>query len=283
MRKEGCLVSRTGSLYVPGQSFFHRMDGAVKLVLFLIWTVVAFMFMDLRIFTVMLAGGAAMLVYSGVPFRKMAFLFGLIVMFSIINGLFILLITPTFGTRLTGTDTPVIPIGYAVINQETLFYVLTLSAKYLTLLPMTLLCLFTTMPSAFAASLNRVGVPYKIAYAVSIALRYIPDLIAEFKSTLHSMEARGMGISIEDGSLGKRLSNLSAVVVPVLQSALHRIDSVTSAMELRGFGAGKKRTWYSGGDMTAADWVVIGLALVILGLAIWLRSSGWDAFWYPFS
>lgn len=258
------------------------MDGAVKLVLFVVWTVLAFMFMDLRVFVVMLAGGAAMLVYSGVPFRKMAFLFGLIVLFSVINGLFILLITPTFGTRLTGTDTPVIPVGYAVINLETLFYVLTLSTKYLTLLPMTLLCLFTTMPSAFAASLNRVGVPYKIAYAVSIALRYIPDLIAEFRSTLHSMEARGMGISKEDGSIAKRLTNLSAVVVPVLQSALHRIDSVTNAMELRGFGAGKKRTWYSGGDMTAGDWAVIGTALVVLGLGIWLRSRGWHAFWYPF-
>lgn len=268
---------------MPGHSLFHRMDGAVKLVLFVVWTVLAFMFMDLRVFVVMLAVGAAMLIYSGVPFRKMAFLFGLILLFSIMNGLFILLITPTFGTRLTGTDTPVISIGYAVINKETLFYVLTLSAKYLTLLPMTLLCLFTTMPSAFAASLNRVGVPYKIAYAVSIALRYIPDLIAEFRSTLHSMEARGMGITKEDGSIMKRLSNLSAVVVPVLQSALHRIDSVTNAMELRGFGAGKKRTWYSGGDMTAADWVVIGLALVALGIGIWLRSSGLDDFWYPFA
>ena len=267
---------------MPGHSRFHKMDGAVKLVLFVVWNVLAFMFMDLRVFVVMLAGGAAMLVYSGVPFRKMAFLFGLIVIFSVINGLFILLITPTFGTRLTGTDTPVIPVGYAVINLETLFYVLTLSAKYLTLLPMTLLCLFTTMPSAFAASLNRVGVPYKIAYAVSIALRYIPDLIAEFRSTLHSMEARGMGISKEDGSIAKRLTNLSAVVVPVLQSALHRIDAVTNAMELRGFGAGKKRTWYSGGDMTAGDWVVIGTALVFLGFGIWLRSHGWNTFWYPF-
>lgn len=276
-------MSRTGSLYVPGKSLFHRMDGAVKLVLFIAWTVLAFMFMDLRVFAVMLVAGVIMLICSGVPFRKMAFLFGLMILFSIINGLFILFITPTFGTRLTGTDTPAIPVGYAVINRETLFYVLTLSAKYLTLLPITLLCLFTTMPSAFAASLNRVGVPYKMAYSVSIALRYIPDLVAEFRSTLHSMEARGMGISKEDGSLAKRLSNLSAVVVPVLQSALHRIDSVTNAMELRGFGTGKKRSWYSGSDMTAADWTVTGLALLALAAGIWLRSRGLDRFWYPFA
>ena len=276
-------MSKTGSMFEPGSSFFHRMDGAVKLVLFVVWTIVAFMFMDLRVFAVMLAAGTAMLIYSRVPFRKMAFLFGLMILFSILNAVFILLITPTFGTRLTGTDTPVIPIGYAVINQETLFYVLTLSAKYLTLLPITLLCLFTTMPSAFAASLNRVGVPYKIAYSVSIALRYIPDLVAEFRSTLHSMEARGMGISREDGSLATRLKNLSAVVVPVLQSALHRIDSVTNAMELRGFGTGSKRTWYSGNDMSTADWAVILLVLAMLVLGVWLRGLGLSGFWYPFA
>ena len=38
----------------------------------------------------------------------------------------------------------------------------------------------TTHPSQFASSLNQIGVPYKIAYSVSLTLRYIPDLQEEF-------------------------------------------------------------------------------------------------------
>ncbi|WP_339321521.1 energy-coupling factor transporter transmembrane component T [Paenibacillus sp. FSL W8-0194] len=276
-------MNRTGSLYAPGNSLFHRLDGAVKLVLFMAWTVMTYMFLDLRVFVPMLVVGIALLVTAGIPFKRMAFLFWLMIIFTVLNSIFIVLITPTFATLLTGTDTPVIPLGYNTINSETLFYVLTLSAKYLTLLPITILCIFTTQPSAFAASLNRIGVPYKIAYAVSIALRYIPDLTEEFRSTLNSMQARGMGISKEDGSIAQRIRNLAAVVVPVLQSALHRIDSVTNAMELRGFGTQKRRTWYSGKDMEPLDWTMAVLAVVLLAAGIWLKVQVLRGFWYPFS
>lgn len=275
-------MSRTGDFYVPGHSLFHRLDGSVKLVLFLVWTVLTFLFLDLRVFAVMLVIGVVLLLRSGIPLRKMAFLFFLMLVMLVFNAIFILLITPTYGTELIGSNTPVIPLGYNTINLETLFYVLTLSAKYVTLLPITLLCIFTTQPSSFAASLNRVGVPYKIAYAVSIALRYIPELTAEFRNTLNSLQARGMGITKEDGSFGRRVRNLSAVVVPVLQSALHRIDSVTNAMELRGFGTGAKRTWYSGKSFAPVDWMLLMAGMVLLALGIMLRVTGIGTFWYPF-
>ncbi|GAB6991268.1 energy-coupling factor transporter transmembrane component T family protein [Paenibacillus pini] len=275
-------MNKTGSLYVPGNSLFHRLDGAVKLVLFLCWTVMTYLFLDLRVFAIMLIVGIVLLISAGLPFKRIAFLFWLMITFTLLNAVFILLISPRFGTTLTGTDTPLIPLGYGKINAETLFYVLTLSAKYLSLLPITILCIFTTQPSAFAGSLNRIGIPYKISYSVSIALRYIPDLTTEFKTTLNSMQARGMGVTKEDGSISQRLRNLAAVVVPVLQSALHRIDSVTNAMELRGFGSKRKRTWYSGQEMTPMDWIVALIFVIAATIAIVLKINVLKGFWYPF-
>lgn len=40
--------------------------------------------------------------------------------------------------------------------------------------------LMTTHPSQFASSLNKIGVSYKVAYAVSLTMRYIPDIQEEF-------------------------------------------------------------------------------------------------------
>ncbi|WP_276326525.1 energy-coupling factor transporter transmembrane component T [Paenibacillus antarcticus] len=117
---------------------------------------------------------------------------------------------------------------------------------------------------------------------MSIAFRYIPELTVEFRNTLNSMQARGMGITKEDGKLVQRFRNFAAVVVPVLQSALHRIDSVTNAMELRGFGTQKRRSWYSGKDMNALDWIVISASLMLFGLGLWLRVKGLGPYWYPF-
>ena len=38
----------------------------------------------------------------------------------------------------------------------------------------------TTHPGQFASSLNKIGVSYKVAYAVSLTMRYIPDIQEEF-------------------------------------------------------------------------------------------------------
>ncbi|WP_435922794.1 energy-coupling factor transporter transmembrane component T family protein [Paenibacillus sp. DYY-L-2] len=275
-------MNKTGSLYVDGESLFHRMDGAVKLILLLVWTVVTFLFLDLRVFAVMLAAGIAMLVSARIPARKMALLFWVLMVFTVVNSIFILLVTPRYGTELTGSDTPAIPLGYDTVNAETLFYVLTLSAKYLTLLPVTMLFVFTTHPSRFAASLNKLGVSYKLSYAVSIAFRYIPDLTQEFRGILNAMQMRGLGISRGDGTLWRRIKNLSLVVVPLLQSSLQHIESVSNAMDLRGFGTGAKRTWYMGSAMSRSDKLVLCLCVLLLILAILVKGWSFKAFWYPF-
>ncbi|GJM82800.1 hypothetical protein HMSSN139_52960 [Paenibacillus sp. HMSSN-139] len=69
-------MSRASGLYAAGDSYFHRMDGAVKLILLLTWTVVTFLFMDLRVFAIMLAGGVTMLLLARVPFRNGAAILG---------------------------------------------------------------------------------------------------------------------------------------------------------------------------------------------------------------
>ncbi|MCK8488207.1 energy-coupling factor transporter transmembrane protein EcfT [Paenibacillus sp. MBLB2552] len=275
-------MSQASGLYVAGDSFFHRMDGAVKLILLLIWTVVTFLFMDLRVFAVMLAVGVSMLLLARVPFRKMALLFWALTIFTVVNSVFILLITPRFGTTLTESDTPLIPLGYDTVNTETLFYVLTLSFKYLTLLPITLLFIFTTHPSRFAASLHKLGVSYKLAYAVSIAFRYIPDLTKEFRTILNALQMRGLGISRGDGTLLQRARNLTQAVVPLLQSSLQHIESVSDAMDLRGFGTKPQRTWYMGKVMTEGDKLIALLCVILLAVGIWLKRSLFPGFWYPF-
>ena len=53
----------------------------------------------------------------------------------------------------------------------------------------------TTHPSQFASSLNQIGVSYKIAYSVSLTLRYIPDVQEEYQTIKLSQEARGVELS----------------------------------------------------------------------------------------
>ena len=60
---------------------------------------------------------------------------------------------------------------------------------------MALLFMVATNPSEFAASLNKIGVSYKIAYSVSIALRYIPDVQRDYQDISFAQQARGIDMS----------------------------------------------------------------------------------------
>ena len=172
-------MSRAQTLYIDGDSIFHKLSGVSKILLFIVWTMITVMFLDIRIFAAMAVIGAIMLYFSQIPWKTIKPLLWIMIAFNLINIIFILLITPQYGSELVGTSTNLINIGYAYISKETLFYVLTISLKYAVLMPITVIFIFTTHPSEFASSLNKIGIPYKIAYAVNIAFRYIPDVQRE--------------------------------------------------------------------------------------------------------
>ena len=103
----------------------------------------------------------------------------------------------------------------------------------------------TTNLSKFAASLNRIGVSYKTSCSVALALRYIPDiqLQREYHDIAQSQQARGIGMG-KKASLVRRLKAASSILIPLILSGMDRIEAISNAMELRGFGKNKKRTWY---------------------------------------
>ena len=135
------------------------------------------------------------------------------------------------------------------ITKEQLFYQFNILLKYLTVTPVVLMFIVTTNPSEFAASLNRMGVSYNVGYAIAIALRYIPDVQSDFTKIKHAQEARGIEMSSKT-SLWTRIKRMSTIIFPLLFSSMDRIDVVSNAMELRGFGKNKnvpgtwERSWY---------------------------------------
>lgn len=275
-------MSKSGSLYIERQSIFHSLDGSIKLFMLIAWTGFAFAFMDARVFLGMIALGLVILKISKLPSKAIWPLFLFVFIYTLFNSAILLLITPEFGSKLTGTYTNVISLGFYSITFETIFYCITLSLKYIAIMPITVLFIFTTHPSNFASSLNRMGVPYRVAYAVSIALRYIPDVKAEVDNIINAQEARGVAFRKGDASIFKRLKNYATVMIPLLLSSFNRIEVVSNAMDLRGFGKNKKRTWYhrkkySVSDITFA--AISGITLVV-GLAIKIGIGA--VYWYPF-
>lgn len=153
--------------------------------------------------------------------------------------------------------------------------------KYLAVLPPVLLFVTTTRPPEFASVLARIGVPARIAYAVSLALRYVPDIQRDLRTVSQAQQARGINTS-RAVPLRTRLRNLSAVLMPLLLGTFDRIEEVSAAMELRGFGRERGRTWFVRTPLRPADLLVIALAVLLVVVPIVLLGVNGGRYWNPF-
>ena len=269
--------------YIDRKSPIHRLTGATKLVCFLLWSFASMITYDTRILAVLPVAAVILFAVSKIRLSDVKFIFGVTVVFMVLNNLLVFLFSPTHGCEIYGSTTELFHIaGRYVVTREQLWYHLNLVLKFLAQIPVLLLFVTTTEPSEFAASLNKIGVNYKIAYSVALALRYIPDIQREYHDISLSQQARGIEMSKKE-SLIKRLKAASAILIPLILSSMDRIEAISNAMELRGFGKGKKRSWYMARNFTPADIISMAVCVLLLVFAIFDTIKMGTRFWYPWN
>jgi len=268
--------------YIDRPSPIHKMTGASKLFCLLLWSLAAMSGFHTPMLAVMTVGAVALFQISKIKIKDISFMLGATLVFLVLNNLLIYLFTPEHGVSIYGSRTVLLEgIGRYTLTAEQLFYHLNVVLKYACTIPIVLLFVCTTDPSEFAASLNRIGVSYRISYSVALALRYIPDIQREYHDISLAQQARGVEMS-KKASLVNRLKSASKILIPLVMSSLERIDTISNAMELRGFGKEKQRSWYSGRPFTRLDvaaMVFCGL-LMVLSLALTLLNG--SRFFNPF-
>lgn len=268
--------------YLKIDSPIHRLTGATKLICLILCSLTVMLTYDTRVLIAMLIFSVIVFKLSQVRFKDISFVFYFILIFLLINNIAIFIFSPLEGVSIYGSRTDLFKIaGPYVVTAEQLFYHLNVTLKYLAVIPVALLFMVATNPSEFAASLNRIGVSYRIAYAVAIALRYIPDVQRDYQDISFSQQARGIDLSKKE-KLTKRIKNVSTILMPLIFSSLQRIETISCAMELRAFGNNKKRTWYSGRPFKKADYIAITLVTVFFILSIAITISNGSRFYNPF-
>ena len=268
--------------YIDRPSPIHRLTGATKLCCLLLWSFAAMTSYDTRLLAFLAAAGVAVFVLSRLRISDIRFLLGFVTVFMVLNNVLVFAFSPEHGVGLYGTRHVLFSLGGRwVVTKEQLFYHLNLVLKYLAMLPVVMIFICTTQPSEFAASLNRIGVKYTVAYSVALALRYIPDIQQEYHEISQAQQARGIEMSAKE-SLLRRLKAASAILIPLILSSIDRIEVISNAMELRGFGKNKRRSWYMARPFRPADFAAMGLCALLLAAAIFLNIHNGTRFWNPF-
>lgn len=268
--------------YDQKDTWIHRLSGLTKLVFFLVWSIVSMITYDTRVLLFMLISSLIIFRVSKIEWKQISTVFNFILFFLCLNLIAVFLFSPYEGVKIYGTQQDLWHIvGNYTITKEQLFYEFNIMIKYFTVIPAVLMFILTTNPSEFAASMNRIGMSYKISYSIAIALRYIPDVQADFTKIKHAQEARGIEMSSKAGLID-RIKNVSSILFPLIFTSMDRIDVVSNAMELRGFGKNKKRTWYSGKKLSSKDITVIVVVLIFAAASLMITFADGSRFYNPF-
>ncbi|ASI98693.1 energy-coupling factor transporter transmembrane component T family protein [Thermococcus celer] len=160
------------------------------------------------------------------------------------------------------------PIIYKPRLQGLLFGV-SFSMRLLTFALLTFLLLMTTSQRDLILGFVRLGMPYEFGLTISISLRYIPTLYALTSNIMDAQKSRGW--EMEKGNFLVRMKRMSAVLIPLLVASLKTAHELSIALESRGLGAAKKRTFLHDIEMRRRDYAAMAVILVLFGLALYVR------------
>lgn len=259
--------------YIPGDSFVHKLDARVKILLSILFIVDLFLINDFTGYIVIFA-----FVFLAIKISKIKFKY----IYKGLKPIFILmLITALFNLFLTrGTGEPLFQWWIIKIYAEGIRTAVFMVLRLIFLIIGTSLLTLTTSPIELTDGIEKllgpfkkIGVPaHELAMMMTIALRFISTLMDETDKIMKAQKARGA--DFETGSIIKRAKSLIPLLVPLFISSFRRADELAMAMEARCYRGGTGRTRMKILKVTSKDYVatavMFGLTGIIIAMRIWL-------------
>lgn len=274
---------------VPGKTFLHKLSGKTKVGLFIICIVYTIMSFDLRLLAPLMFLSLIAIVSLKPDWKVITVLFIAIFLMNFFNIFLYWVVKPDIGSEWTGGTSTILYSfsSYYFVSLETIWYLLVRLFKMLTSFTVSMAFILSITPSELASGLHGLGVPYKICTVVSLAFRYIPDISRDYENIKVSMQARGVEMDLRKTPILKRLKQTIYILFPLIITSFDRIGNIANALDLRGYGLKKDRTYYAEVEPTLMDklfrWSTLALFLFCLA---WIVSRNiWEPatkMWFPF-
>lgn len=234
------LKDVTFGQYYPSNSFVHKMDARVKLVLCLLYMVGIFFvtsFVEFAFITVFLL---ALIGFSKVPVRSV---------FKSVKGIiFLLLFTVILNVFFNKEGTVLVEWKFIVITDGGLIYAAKMFLRLVYLVVGSSVLMLTTTPVDLTHAIESLLKPlrvikfpaHELALIMSLTLSFIPSLIEETDRIIRAQKARGA--DFDTGGLVKRVKAFVPILIPLLVGGFRRADELANAMNSRCYEGATKRT-----------------------------------------
>jgi energy-coupling factor transport system permease protein len=162
------------------------------------------------------------------------------------------------------------PLAITAVGAQQGMYV---AGRFLSVVLLSYLFVLTTEPNDLAYALMRVGLPYRYGFALITALRLVPTFEQEGQTVYNAQLARGVRYDVR--SPRRFLTLARQFVLPLLVSALGKVDALAVSMEGRCFGKYPTRTFLRQTRATWRDGIAVGVLLAgVVAVTYWVLANG---------
>jgi energy-coupling factor transport system permease protein len=248
-------VSGLLSFYGYRDSRIHRLDPRVKALWVIFGVLVIFSTDDWRMMLALATVNVLLTVAARIELRALAPMLQVLALFGAVILVFQLLFQrgPVFAA--------IGPLGLhtagLVITREVWLRLANLSLLFAQFI-------MWTHPTDIALMWLSLGVPYRYAMLGALAVRFFPIFQGEVGRIQDAQRVRGRALH----TTAQRIAGLVTVVLPFVLRVLKRTNDVAVAMELRGYGYARTRTFARALAMRPVDWAVAAVLIAAVGARI---------------
>ncbi len=211
--------------YVPGNSVFHKMNPMTKLVFAFAVCIACFSSGSIPVLCLLLAFNIIVGCICGIKERTFSLLKGLV---KISIFLFVLQVLFIRGGNVIFEWKFIRVTDFGVKNALAL--VLRLSGATL---PLAIMLSVTKLGDLSNALVEKLHIPFKYAFTLTTAIRFIPVFATEMAGIMEAQTSRG--IELDTRNPFKKIALILPLCAPLLVSSVRKTQSLAIAADLRGF------------------------------------------------
>ncbi len=247
-------------LYLEKKSFFHSLDPRTKIFLLLATFVIGLLYQHpLYSFSILL-----LVLLHGIISKTLVNLQTVWKLILII----ILMTIPIWSFTAKGKT-----ILFWKVSSESFLYGISSAIEISLMIIAGVIFLSTTKNEEISLGLIKMGIPYRMSFAFSTALRLVPMLAGTGATVIQAQRSRGL--DLDEGNILERIEKYIPLLVPIFLSTIRNTNLLAQALESKGFGYKGKRTFYIMPEFKTADYLLSVFLILVLALAIYLKVKGY--------
>lgn len=276
--------------YISKDTFMHRFDGRLKIISFLIFLSMIFVWQSFLFYFLYLFFFLTIFFIAKIPFNNLKTILKAVLLMMIFLLLFNLISLGSnkssidneqtfFGLSDSIFEWKFISLRWSGIFQS-FYYVL----RFFLVVLLTVILISTTSPDALTFSIESLLSPllffrfpvHIFSTIISLTLRLVPTLFEEASNIMKAQASRGL--DFENGNIRTKIRALIALLIPLIVSIFYRAEEMALSMESRGYNPHSPRTKFRRFYLRKMDWLLFGVALLCLIIFIFYMDSYYEQF-----